>query len=135
MADTITFYHNPKSRGRIVHWMLEEVGTPYETTILDFAKNEHKPPAYLAINPMGKIPAIVHRDTVVTETGAICAYLADAFPAAGLAPAFDDPARGTYCVGCSSAPAVSSPRSSTGCSSARRPRTKARSATVTTRRP
>jgi glutathione S-transferase len=96
MADTITFYHNPKSRGRIVHWMLEEVGTPYETKILDFEKKEHKSPEYLAINPMGKIPAIVHRDTVVTETGAICAYLADAFPAAGLAPAFDDPARGTY---------------------------------------
>ena len=96
MSKSITFYHNPMSRGRTVHWMLEEIGQPYELKILDFKKGEHKQPAYLAINPMGKIPAIVHGDTVVTETGAICAYLADAFPAAKLAPALDDPARGTY---------------------------------------
>ena len=96
MTDKITFYHNPMSRGRIVHWMLEEVGAPYETKILDFAKREHKSPEYLAVNPMGKIPAIVHRGTVVTEAAAICAYLADAFPQAGLAPAVNDPARGTY---------------------------------------
>ena len=96
MTDRVTFYHNPMSRGRIVHWMLEEVGAPYDVKILDFEKREHKSPEYLAINPMGKIPAIVHRGTVVTEAGAICAYLADAFPKAGLAPALDDPARGTY---------------------------------------
>ena len=96
MTDTITFYHNPQSRGRIVHWMLEEANAPYEIKVVDFQKNEHKSPAYLAINPMGKVPAIVHRGTVVTESAAICAYLADAFPAAGLAPALDDPKRGSY---------------------------------------
>jgi glutathione S-transferase len=96
MADKLVFYHNPMSRGRIVHWMLEEVGAPYETKVLDLAKGEHKTPAYLAVNPMGKIPAIVHGDTVVTETAAICAYLADAFPSAKLAPPPGDRARGTY---------------------------------------
>jgi len=96
MTDNIVFYTNPMSRGRIVHWMLEEVGAPYRTELLSFDKNEHKAPAYLAINPMGKVPAIVHRGVVVTEAAAICAYLADAFPKTGLAPALDDPARGTY---------------------------------------
>jgi glutathione S-transferase len=96
MADQITFYHNPQSRGRIAHWMLEEVGVPYETKILSFDKGEHKSPEYLAVNPMGKIPAIVHNGNVVTEAAAICAYLADAFPKAGLAPPVGDPARGTY---------------------------------------
>jgi len=96
MTDTIAFYHNPQSRGRIAHWMLEEVNAPYEIKVVDFEKKEHKSADFLAINPMGKIPAIVHRGTVVTECAAICAYLADAFPAAGLAPANDDPKRGTY---------------------------------------
>lgn len=96
MSDTITFYTNPMSRGRIVHWMLEEVGAPYKPELLSFDKQEHKGAAYLAINPMGKVPAIVHRGVVVTETAAICAYLADAFPAAQLAPATTDAARGTY---------------------------------------
>jgi glutathione S-transferase len=96
MSDELVFYHNPMSRGRIVHWMLEEVGVPYETKILSFEKREHKSPEYLAINPMGKIPAIVHNGTVVTEAAAICAYLADAFPKAGLAPPVGDPLRGTY---------------------------------------
>lgn len=96
MTDKITFYHNPMSRGRIAHWMLEEVGAPYEVKLLSFEKGEHKKPDYLAINPMGKIPAIVHRGVVVTECAAICAYLADAFPATRLAPALEDPARGTY---------------------------------------
>jgi glutathione S-transferase len=96
MADQLTFYHNPMSRGRIAHWMLEEVGAPYETKILALDKREHKSPEYLAINPMGKIPAIVHNGTVVTEAAAICAYLADAFPKAGLAPAVNETARGTY---------------------------------------
>jgi glutathione S-transferase len=96
MSNTITFYHNPQSRGRIVHWMLEEVNAPYEIKVVNFEKMEHKAPEFLSINPMGKIPAIVHRGTVITESAAICAYLADAFPAAGLAPALDDPKRGTY---------------------------------------
>lgn len=88
MTDKVVFYHNPQSRGRIVHWMLEEAKAPYEVRVIDFDRKEHKSERYLAINPMGKIPAIVHRGTVVTESAAICAYLADAFPAAGLAPAF-----------------------------------------------
>lgn len=96
MADTITFYTNPMSRGLTVHWLLEELGAPYEVKLLDFDKREHKAPAYLAINPMGKVPSIVHRGVVVTEAAAICVYLADAFPKAGLAPAIDDPKRGTY---------------------------------------
>ncbi len=81
----LTFYTNPQSRGQIVRWMLEEVGAPYETVVLDYATTL-KGEDYLAINPMGKIPAIVHDGKVVTECSAICAYLADAFPDAGLAP-------------------------------------------------
>ena len=96
MADQLVFYHNPMSRGRIAHWMLEEVGAPYATKVVDLEKREHKSPAYLAVNPMDKVPAIVHGDTVVTETAAICAYLADAFPRAELAPPVGDHARGTY---------------------------------------
>ncbi len=95
MAD-ITFYTNPQSRGRIVHWLLEELGVPYDMNILDFEKGDHKKPEYLKINPMGKVPAVVHRGVVVTEAAAICTYLADAYPEAGLAPALNDPQRGTY---------------------------------------
>jgi glutathione S-transferase len=84
MAD-ITFYTNPMSRGQIVRWMLEEVGEPYETEILDYASTMKAEP-YLSINPMGKVPAIGHRGKVVTECAAICAYLADALPDAGLGP-------------------------------------------------
>jgi glutathione S-transferase len=82
---TLTFYTNPMSRGQIARWMLEEVGAPYEQVLLDYGTTM-KAAAYLAINPMGKVPAIRHGDTVVTEGAAICAYLADAFPAAALAP-------------------------------------------------
>ncbi|MFC4174259.1 glutathione S-transferase family protein [Microvirga sp. GCM10011540] len=95
MSSEIVFYTNPMSRGRVVRWMLEEVGRPYRTELLGFATSM-KDPAYLAINPMGKVPAIVHGGTVVTEGAAICAYLADAFPEAGLAPAPGDPRRGPY---------------------------------------
>lgn len=95
MSDELVFYTNPMSRGRIARWMLEEVGAPYRTEILQYGTTM-KAPAYLAINPMGKVPAITHRGVVVTECAAVCAYLADAFPAAGLAPAPTDPARGTY---------------------------------------
>ncbi|HXC11165.1 MAG TPA: glutathione S-transferase family protein [Steroidobacteraceae bacterium] len=96
MSDEIVFYHNPQSRGRMVHWMLEETGAPYRFELLSFEKRENKKPEFLAVNPMGKLPAIVHHGTVITECGAIITYLADAFPAAKLAPSFDDPARGTY---------------------------------------
>src|ERR687889_1443207 len=94
-ADSLTFYTNPMSRGRIVRWMLEEIGHPYETVLLDYGTTM-KAPDYLAINPMGKVPAIKHCDTVVTEGAAICAYLADAFPDAGLAPPPGNPRRGPY---------------------------------------
>jgi glutathione S-transferase len=96
MTDIISFYTNPLSRGRIAHWMLEEVGAPYHVELLDFERKEHKTPEYLSLNPMGKVPAIVHRGVVVTEAPAICAYLADAFPGAKLAPLPSEPARGTY---------------------------------------
>jgi glutathione S-transferase len=95
MPDELVFYTNPQSRGRIVRWMLEEVGQPYRTELLDYATTM-KSPAYLAINPMGKVPALRHGETVVTEAAAICAYLADAFPGARLAPAPGDPLRGPY---------------------------------------
>jgi len=96
MSEEIVLYYNPMSRARIVHWMLEEVGAPYRLELLNLEKREHKKPAYLAVNPMGKLPAIVHRNTVITECAAICTYLADAFPAARLAPGNEEPARGTY---------------------------------------
>ena len=95
MSEDIVFYTHPMSRGRIVRWMLEEVGQPYRTELLDFGTTM-KAPTYLALNPMGKVPAILHRGTVVTEAAAICAYLADAFPQVGLAPPPGDPARGPY---------------------------------------
>lgn len=90
---TLTLYTNPMSRGQIARWMLEEVGEPYDTVVLDYASTM-KSPDYLAINPMGKVPAIVHDGKVVTECAAICAYLADAFPSANLAPPL--PARDAY---------------------------------------
>lgn len=96
MSEEIVFYHNPQSRAAMVHFMLEECGADYRIVPIDFTKGEHKAPEFLKLNPMGKLPTIVHRGTVVTETPAIIAYLADIFPQAGLAPAIGDPARGTY---------------------------------------
>mgnify|MGYP000918942127 CR=1 FL=1 len=95
MSDLV-FYTNPMSRGRIIRWMLEEVGQPYETKVLAWETGAVKSPEYLAVNPMGKVPAIVHKGTVVTECAAICAYLADAFPQAKLAPPPGSPERGPY---------------------------------------
>ena len=95
MPDELVFYTHPMSRGRIVRWMLEEVGQPYRTEVLGYGTGM-KSPEYLAINPMGKVPAIRHSETVVTECGAVCAYLADAFPEAGLAPPPGDRLRGPY---------------------------------------
>ena len=83
MSDLI-FYTNPQSRGRIVRWMLEEIGQPYETELIPY--DEMKSERYLAIHPLGKVPAIKHRGHVLTECAAICAYLADVFPEAGLGP-------------------------------------------------
>ena len=94
MSDLV-FYTHPMSRGRIVRWMLEELGEPYQTHYLDF-KTTMKSPDYLSINPMGKVPAITHKGAVVTETAAICAYLADAFPSKRLAPAAGSADRAAY---------------------------------------
>ena len=93
----ITFYHAPQTRSVIVRWMLEELGVPYQVERIDLASGEHRKPAYLTVNPMGKVPALAHRGVVVTEAAAICAYLADTFPQAGLAPPIGDPRRGLYC--------------------------------------
>ncbi|MGZ8337335.1 MAG: glutathione S-transferase family protein [Allosphingosinicella sp.] len=95
MTETLTFYTNPMSRGRIARWMLEEVGEPYETVLLDYGTTM-KGADYLAINPMGKVPAIRHGDVVVTETAAICAYLADMYPDRGLAPPSGNQMCGPY---------------------------------------
>jgi len=95
MTDELVFYTHPMSRGRMARWMLEEIGQPYRTEVLDFGTTM-KAPEYLAVNQMGKVPALRHGDIVVTETAAICAYLADAFPQAGLAPPPTDRLRGTY---------------------------------------
>ncbi len=92
----LTFYHAPQSRSLIVHWMLEEVGVPYRMELIDIRKGENRKPAYLTVNPMGKVPALAHGDVVITEAAAICAYLADAFPDAGLAPPPGDRRRGLY---------------------------------------
>jgi glutathione S-transferase len=95
MADELVLYTNPQSRGRIARWMLEEIRQPYRVEVLDYATTM-KAPAYLAVNPMGKVPALRHGPAVVTETPAICAYLADAFPQAGLAPPPGDRMRAPY---------------------------------------
>jgi glutathione S-transferase len=94
MAEELVLYTNPMSRGRIARWMLEEVGQPYRAEVLEYGTTM-KSPDYLAVNPMGKVPAIRHGEVVVTEGAAICAYLADAFPEAGLAPP-PGPARAAY---------------------------------------
>jgi glutathione S-transferase len=95
MNDELVFYTNPMSRGRIVRWMLEEVGCPYRTELLDFGP-AMKAAGFRAVNPMGKVPTIRHGETVVTECAAICAYLADVFPQAGLAPPHGSKRRGPY---------------------------------------
>ena len=95
MSDELVFYTHPMSRARVVRWMLEEVGQPEDSRILEFG-HSMRSPDYLAINPMGKVPAIKHGSTVVTEAAAICAYLADVFPDAGLAPPPGSRERGPY---------------------------------------
>ena len=95
MADDIVLYSHAMSRGRIARWMLEEIDRPYRVEMLDY-KTSMKSPEFLALNPMGKVPTLRHGDVVVTECAAICAYLADAFPDAGLVPPSNDPRRGAY---------------------------------------
>lgn len=89
MTDELVFYTHPMSRGRIARWMLEEVGAPYRTVLLEYGASM-KDAVYREINPMGKVPAVQHRGRVVTECAAVCAYLADAFAQAGLAPAMNE---------------------------------------------
>jgi len=89
MADELIFYTHPQSRGRIARWALEEAGASYETRVVEYGTTM-KGEDYLGINPMGKVPAIVHDGRVVTECAAICAYLAEAFPEADLAPTADE---------------------------------------------
>lgn len=95
MADELTLYTHPMSRGRIARWMMEEAGVPYRTEIVDYGR-AMKGSAFKAINPMGKVPALKHGQTIVTEAAAICAYMADAFPQAGLAPAHTSADRAPY---------------------------------------
>jgi glutathione S-transferase len=92
----ITLFHAAPSRSSIARWMLEEVGEPYALHVLKLMDGEQRRPDYLAINPMGKVPALKHGDVIVTEAAAICTYLADAFPKAGLSIPIGDPRRGVY---------------------------------------
>ena len=89
-------YFHPSSRGVTTHWMLAELDVPHEQIIVDFMAGENDTPEFREINPMGKVPALVDGAVVVTETAAICAYLADKFADRGLAPALDSPDRGSY---------------------------------------
>ena len=92
----LTLYHASPSRSSVTLWMLEELGEPYDIHLLSLSKGENREPAYLAVNPMGKVPALRHGDTVITEAAAICAYLADEFPQAKLNVPVGDPRRGPY---------------------------------------
>lgn len=92
----LTLYHASPSRSSIVLWMLEEIGEPYDLHLLSLQRNEQRAPEYLSVNPMGKVPALRHGDVIITEAAAICTYLADAFPRAGLSIPIGDPRRGVY---------------------------------------
>jgi len=96
MTDEVTLYHSPQTRSSAALMLLEELGAPYRLHLLNMKAGEQRQAAYLAVNPMGKVPAVAHRGVVVTEQVAIMMYLADAFAGAGLAPALDEAARGTY---------------------------------------
>jgi len=92
----VTFFHSPNSRSRGTHILLEELGADYDLQLLNIKTGEQREAAYLAVNPMGKVPAIVHDGALVTEQGAVSIYLADLYPEAGLTPAIGDPLRGPY---------------------------------------
>ena len=92
----LTLYHAVPSRSMVSRWMLEEVGEPYDVHLVSLAKGENRAADHLAVNPMGKVPALRHGDVVITENAAICTYLADAFPKAGLSVPIGDPRRGVY---------------------------------------
>lgn len=93
---SLTLFHAAPSRSAVVRWMLEEIGEPYEVRLLDLKRGDQREPAFLAVNPMGKVPTLKHGDVVITETAAICLYLAESFPAAGLDVPVGDPRRGSY---------------------------------------
>ncbi|HET7679912.1 MAG TPA: glutathione S-transferase family protein [Xanthobacteraceae bacterium] len=105
----VTFYHASPARSSVALWMLEEVGEPYDVKLLNLAKGDQQKPEYLAINPMGKVPALKHGDVVITESAAICTYLADAFPQAGLSVPVGEPQRGVYLKWLFYAPGVLEP--------------------------
>src|SRR4051812_36362467 len=92
----LTLYHAAPSRSSITRWMLEEIGEPYDIHLLSLNKGDNRAPEFLAVNPMGKVPALKHGDVVITEAAAICAYLADEFPRAKLNVPVGDPRRGVY---------------------------------------
>src|SRR5437016_12973871 len=92
----LTLYHAAPSRSSITRWMLEEVGEPYDVHLLSLSKGDNRAADYLAVNPMGKVPALKHGDVIITEAAAICTYLADEFPRAKLNVPVGDPKRGTY---------------------------------------
>jgi len=92
----LKLYHNPQSRSTVVHYMLHELGVPFEIVPIDLKGGEHKKPEFLKINPMGKIPVLADGDTIITENPAILVYLADKYPKAGLAPGIDEADRGAY---------------------------------------
>jgi glutathione S-transferase len=92
----LTLYHAIPSRSSIARWMLEEIGDPYDVHLLNLQAGDNQKPAYLSVNPMGKVPAIDHDGVIITEAAAICAYLADAFPKAGLNVPIGDKRRGPY---------------------------------------
>ena len=95
-ADKPILYHSPQTRSSTALWMLEELGVGFDVKLVNMKKDEQRGPAHLAVNPMGKVPVLQHDGVTITEGGAICTYLADAFPQAGLAPAIGDPLRGPY---------------------------------------
>jgi glutathione S-transferase len=95
-TDTILFFHSPNTRSSGTRILLEELGAPYELRAVNMKAGEQRRPEFLAVNPMGKVPAILHRGELVTEQVAIFIYLADLFPQAGLTPALDDRRRGPY---------------------------------------
>ena len=95
-APEVTLHHSPNTRSTGALILLEELGVPYQLHVMNMKAGEHRQPAYLRVNPMGKVPAITHGDALVTEQGAVFMYLADLFPEAGLAPPIGDPLRGPY---------------------------------------
>lgn len=95
-APALKLYHASPSRSSIVLWMLEELGEPYELELLSLKNGDNLKPAYLAVNPMGKVPTLVDEGVAITEVAAICCHLADKYPKAGLAPGINHPLRGPY---------------------------------------